>query len=314
VRKSNNLLNIDKLIIDKERETGKLLKPSLFEKSRITPEEISTLLPLVKIPFDESAVMRSVHKGFSSIGVPVLLQQARIYEIFGVGHIRFSHTVVDKEIISSKEDKKDMHYYKVYVKMSIGNQTMYTDQEQKPTSTFVEYYYIEGIGFDGHISKGTAEKNALANGKKECFKAMGMLDYLYLEGDMNNSLNASDSEDTSDCLDGDTEGAYTYPRTKIALLDKPTINEKGKVFLKCKAIDTENKKEIEILIYRENPMFVEAHKLMMETLNNFRQHLVKDTELDVEYKEHNYGGKDQYIITKIFFKEIEKKPNNKKLT
>lgn len=288
-------------------ETAKLSKSSMFEKGRITPEEIIKLLPMIKVPFDESAVVRRVHKGFSSIGVPVLLQQARIYEIFGVEHIRFSHKVVETETVLSKEGKQDMHYYKVYVKLSIGNQTLYTDQDQKPTATFVEYYYIDGIGYDGHINKGTAEKNALANGKKECFKAMGMLDYLYLEGDMNRLADTSDNEwDTPDGLGGDTEGAYTYPKTKVSLLEKPTINETGKVFLKCKAIDTEKNKEIEILIYRENPMFVEAHQLMMDTLNKHQQHLVKDTELHVEYKEHNYGGKQQYIITKIFFKEIKK--------
>lgn len=307
MNKLNNLLSIDKLILEKEMETAKLPKSSMFEKGRITPEEITKLLPMIKIPFDESAVVRRVHKGFSSIGVPVLLQQARIYEIFGVEHIRFSHKVVEKETVLSKEGKQDMHYYKVYVKLSIGNQTMYTDQDQKPTATFVDYYYEEGIGFDGHINKGTAEKNALANGKKECFKAMGMLDYLYLEGDMNSVVDISDAEgDIQDCLEGDTEGAYTYPRTKIALLEKPTIHEQGKVFLKCKAIDKENDKEIEILIFRENPMFVEAHQVMMDTLNKHQQHLVKDTELHVEYKENNYGGKQQYIITKIFFKEIKK--------
>jgi hypothetical protein len=301
VKKLNSFLSIDKLILDKQREISKLLKPSEFEKSRITPVEITNLLPLIRIPFDESAVARREHNGFTSIGVPVSLQQARIYEIFGVDHIRFSHKVVERETVEGKEGKKDMHYYKVYVKISIGNQTLYTDQEQKPTATFVEYYYVEGIGYDGHINKGTAEKNALANGKKECFKAMGMLDYLYLEGDTE-----ANEWDTNDLLEVDTEGVYTCPTTKITLLDKPKLNDQGKVFLKCKAIDTEKDKEIEILIYRENPMFVEAHKVMIATLKKHQQHLIKDKELHVEYKEHNYGGKDQYIISKIFFKETKK--------
>lgn len=297
----NELLSIDKTVLDKERETKKLPYPENFEKGRITPEDISKLLPLLKIPFDESAVIKREHAGFTSIGVPFSLQQARLYEVFGVDHIRFSHEIVEKEMVPSKSDTKDMHYYKVYVKLSIGNQTIYTDKEQTPKSTFVEYYYVEGIGFDGHHNKGIAEKKALSNGKKECLKTMGMLEYLYIESDM--SSRSEEDNFLESCIDDES---ITYPTAKITLLEKPTIMDQGKIFLRCMATDNIINKPIEVIIYRENPMYVESHQSMIDTLKKHKNYLVRGKELHVEYKEQNYAGKQQYIISKVFLKDMKK--------
>lgn len=276
----------DKELISSQREALGLKKPTQFDKSRITPEDISNLIPIMQLPFAEQAIVRKTNQGFQSKGVPLPLQLMRLYEVFGAEHIKFEYKVTETDVVK-KEDKHDMFYYKVSVKLKIGNWTMYTDQNTKPCSDFVTCYEIEGLGYGGNTSKGTAEKNAVANGKKECLKNMGVLAYLYLED--GESVDDGDSYETSSI----------YPKTKLTLLDKPYINEKSKVFLKGMASDIENECEVEIIIYKENPQMVEEHNKMIETLKSYKHLLVAGKELSVEYMEGNIG-KPQYVIRKVF--------------
>ena len=299
------VLQRDKELVAKERERLNAPKPTDFENGRITPEDVTKLIPLLQIPFDEGAVIRRERGDFVSKGVPLSLQLTRLFEVFGANHISFEHKVVELETVK-REGKTDMLYYKVYEKLSIGNWTIYVSPENKPCSTFQSYYEVEGIGFGGHTSKGTAEKNAVANGKKECMKNLGVLAYLYLEGDYSSDISNEDTELYEEVEELFSK-ASTYPRTKLVLLDTPNMTEKGSIFLKGKAKDTQDSdKEVEIIIYRENPQLKEDHNTMIEALRTYKSGLVAGKELQVEYKEGNVG-RPQYVVRRIFFN----KSNNK---
>lgn len=285
------ILQRDKEILSKERETKNLPAPVKFDKSRITPEDITKLLPLLQLPFEENAIVRRERDDFVSKGVPLSMQLIRLFEVFGADHVKFQHDVVEKDIVK-KEGKSDMHYYKVYVKLSIGNWTIYNENNCKPCSTFVSYYEVEGIGYGGHTSKGTAEKNAVANGKKECLKNMGVLAYLYVEGEYSGQGDPDIDDDEI------LTAAHTYPVTKIVLKDKPIINENAIIFLKGKAVDTHTNSEIEIIIYKENPQMKEEHQKMIDTLKQYKSSLIAGKELQVEYMEGNVA-RPQYIIRKV---------------
>ncbi|WP_066630435.1 hypothetical protein [Clostridium magnum] len=293
LQKDKEILQKDKEILNKEREKNNLPAPVNFDKSRITPEHITKLLPLLQLPFEENAIVRRERDDFVSKGVPLSMQLMRVFEVFGADHIRFEHDVVEKDIVK-REGKSDMHYYKVYVKLSIGNWTIYNEDNCKPSSTFVSYYEVEGIGYGGHTSLGTAEKNAVANGKKECLKNMGVLAYLYVEGEYSGEGN-SDIDDV-----GVITPAHTYPVTKIVLKDKPIINENAVIFLKGRALDSSTNSEIEIIIYKENPQMKEEHQKMIDNLKQYKSLLVAGRELQVEYMEGNVA-RPQYIIRKLIF-------------
>lgn len=305
------VLEKDKELIAKERECLNAPKPTDFENGRITPEDVTKLIQLLQVPFEEGTVIRRERGDFVSKGVPQSLQLTRLFEVFGANHVSFEHKIVEFETVK-REGKTDMHYYKVYVKLSIGNWTLYVNQDNKPCSTFQSYYEIEGIGFGGHTSKGTAEKNSVANGKKECMKNLGVLAYLYLEGDYSSDICSEDIE-----IDEEAEALFskasTYPRTKLVLLDTPNMIDKGSIFLKGKAKDIQDSdKEVEIIIYRENPQLKEDHNTMIEALKTYKSGLVAGKELQVEYKEGNVG-RAQYVIRRIFFNKSNSKDNNKRI-
>lgn len=290
IQKEKELIQKDKELISRERDKLSLKKPTQFEMCRISPEDISNLIPLMQIPFLEQAIVRKNTQGFKSKGVPLPLQLMRLYEIFGAEHIKFEHNVIEVDTVK-KEEKNDMYYYKISMNLKIGNWTMYTDQNTTPCSTFVTCYEVDGIGYAGNTSKGTAEKNAIANGKKECLKNMGTLAYLYLEEE--DSLDYNEFDDSTN-----------YPSTKIVLIDKPIIYDKSnsKLFLKGMATDVKNNSEVEIIIYRENPQMNEEHNKMIEALRTYKHSLVKSKELAVEYIEGTIG-KPQYVIRRIFWKK-----------
>lgn len=278
-----DIIKIDNELIEAERKLLQLAKPTEFESFRITPELIEKLFPLVVLPFDNSAINTGHTNGFVTKGVHHDIQYNRLQQIFGAQHILKEHNVIESYEVSN--DKSTMYYYKVYVTISIGNFTLYTNiQTGKPESAFVTYYKAEGIGWSGANNKGTAEKNALANGTKEALRSMGMLRYLYIEE------NDDEVENTN------------LKETDIEFIDDPKILEGGAIFLSGLVRDLNDNSEVNIIIYRDNKFNNEEHRKMIETLNNFRKALVKGKVLTVNYTSTIYKGKDQYIINKIKFK------------
>lgn len=307
-----NLLEIDKEIINKYREEHELPAPCDFELGRIDHVLVEKLMPLIKLEFDIKAVESTRVDGFNAKGVSASLLEARLQEVFGTSHIKVEHRVVEHGYIENsdnkpvKEDddsdesedsidendsqeasptkpKKGLHYYKVYVVVKIGNWTFYSDNNGKPDTNFVTYYQVEGIGYGRAINVGTAEKNALANGKKEAFRNMGMLRYLYIE------------EDNKKPIAGD--------QTTIELMENPNMPSSGTLFLKCKAKDLQNDKEVVAIIYRENKYNAEGHKKMIDMLTEHKTGLVKGKKMNINYKRSSYLNEEQYQILSIISKQ-----------
>ncbi|MBO8160593.1 MAG: hypothetical protein H0Z24_03060 [Thermosipho sp. (in: Bacteria)] len=276
-------LKIDNKMIEDKRKELKLPAPTEFENGRISPELIDKLMELLLLPFDESAVETGRDGGFTTKGVSYALQLNRVQKVFGPSHIKIEHRVDEYELVKNERDesKQPMHWFKVYVSLKIGNWTMYTDANNTPGSEFVTYYQVDGIGYAGAVKKGSAEKNAVANGLKDCFKTMGMLRYLYLDED--------DSNDKS----------FGEKVTKVRLLEKVQINDSGTVRLKARAVDVNTGEEIDIIVYRENKRNPGEHQKMLEMLLQYKEHLVKGKELKVGYFESLYQGKKQYVINKV---------------
>jgi hypothetical protein len=276
------ILRKDNEMIEKARKENNLPKPSDFKDGRINPSDIERLLALVVLPFAEDAVDKGDKSGFKSIGVNYNIQLNRIQQVFGISHVKVSHEVVEKKEVE-KEDKNNMIYYKTYVTVMIGNYTTYTNSDNKPDANFVHYYDTTGIGWAGAINEGTAEKNSRANGIKEALKNMGMLRDLYL-----------DNED-----DDNSGSSYSNSSTMVVLQEDPTLFDSGMLFMKSKAKDLAEDKEIDLVIYRNNKYNEEEHNQMIEMLNQNSQHLVEGKKLKIEYKEKMYKDNMQYIVNKI---------------
>lgn len=294
-----DVLKSDKELIDSKRKELSIPDPMKFDKFRITPEYITKLFILLQIPFTEEAIIRRIEDDSVIEEVPVYLQLMRLYQVFGMEHIKFEHTVIEHEIVQKGND--NMHFYKLYVKLSIGNWTIYNENNSKPCSTFVSYYDVKGIGYEGDFLKGIAEKKAVINGKKECLKNMGILAYLYVE----NEYRSMESLEKSDKACQKTKINFNdkvCQKTKIILKEKPVIHNSSEVFLKCKAVDVQNKNsEIEILVYKENSQMKEEHQKMINNLKRYKNSLIPGKKLIIEYIKDNAIEK-QYIIRKIFNK------------
>lgn len=282
---------LDNKFIEGKRKEMNLPNPCEFENRRISQQQVSELIPLLLQPFDELAIRINSDKGFEAKGVPLPLQLNRLYQVFGVEHVHFEHSVVEQEIPASEVDK-GKYYYKVYVTLKIGNWTQYVNAvTNEPMSKFLEYYSVVGVGSSSHASRGTAEKSAVANGKKECLKNMGLLSYLYVSDE-----------------DGDNDDFYTssLPLAKIELLDRPYINDIGTVYLKVRARDIDKDEEVEAIVYKENQMNKEEHQKMIQVLKKYQSSLVEGKVIQVEYREKEYSGKMQYIINRILFTKENK--------
>jgi len=281
-----DVLEIDKKLIDKKREELNLPKPTEFgdeeTKGRITPELIDRLMPLLQLPFDQSAIDINNKNGYTTKGVNWALQEARLQEVFGHSHIDIQHTITDEGSYTGSKDK-ELYYCKVLVTIRIGNYTFYIDStNNQPKSSFVTYYKVTGVGFaKDSPTKGGAEKNAIANGKKECFRQMGMLRYLYLDED-----------------DDNNSGDHNNNTSTIKLAEKPTFYSSGSMYLKGKAINSDNEK-ITIIVWKKDNANSDEHKKMIELLENHKDKLVEGKTLTVDYFVNEYNGEEQYVITKI---------------
>jgi hypothetical protein len=276
------ILKKDIEMIEKVRKEKNLPKPSEFKDGRINPSDLEKLLSLAVLPFDEKAVGEGRKSGFNSRGVNYNIQLNRIQQVFGTSHVKVNHEVVEKKEVEN-EDKMDMIYYKTYVTVMIGNYTTYTNSDNKPDGNFVPYYDTTGIGWAGAVNEGTAEKNSRANGIKEALKNMGMLRDLYLDGDDNDNSGSS----------------YSNRSTTVTLIEDPTIYDSGVLFMKSKAKDLAQNKEIEVIIYRNNDYNEEEHNEMIEMLNKNKKYLVEGKKLKVEYREKIYNDNMQYVVYKI---------------
>jgi len=275
-------LKIDSDIINKARKEKGLPKPSEFDEGRLKPEDIEGLIDLAITPFDESFIDGGNNNGFSSKGINYNVQLNRLQQVFGTSHIKIEHSVVEKKEVE-KEEKQNMIYYKTYVMIKIGNYTNYINSSNAPDSNFVSYYTTEGIGWSGAINEGTAEKNSRANGIKEALKNMGMLRYLYLDSDDNDNSSSS----------------YGNSKTTVVLTEDPNIYDSGVLFLKSKAKDLSQNKEIELIIYRNDNYNEEEHKKMISILDKNKEHLIEGKKLNIEYREKMYKDNMQYVIKNI---------------
>lgn len=283
-----NLLEVDREIVDKARKEMGLPSPIEFENGRLDHVLIEKLLPLALLPFDEDAIEKGdlSSGGFTSKGVSHSLQLNRLQDVFGTTHIKIEHSVEEKRFEESqKEGRQGMYYYKVYVTIHIGNYTIYTDVTCKPFSNFVPYYTIDGIGWAGAITEGTAEKNAVANGIKDALSRMGMLRYLYAVKKENRKA---------------VRGTLKKEPVEIKLLEDPAFDISDRLFLKGKAIDVKTGEQIEVLIYKENTYNKEEHENMINLLSEHKKGLVAGKELKIDGKETVYQGQKQYIINKIY--------------
>ncbi len=284
----SDFLLIDNKFIEEKRKELNLPKPVDFEGGRLAPEDVEKLMPLALLPFDESSIDKGNSNGFSSKGINYILQLNRLQQVFGVTHVKIEHTVVERKTVE-KEDKQDMYYYKVYVVIKIGNYTIYSNSDNVPDSNFVPYYITEGIGWAGAVNEGTAEKSARANGIKEALKNMGMLRYLYLMDDDT----ADDNSSTS------SSGFNKGVDGTIELLEDAIIYPSGTIFMKAKAKDRENNRDIELLVYRKNNFNEKRHKEMVDMLEANKNLLKKGKVLNIDYIENLYYDKLQYIVQNI---------------
>lgn len=289
-----DVLKIDREFIEKKRKELKLPTPVDFEQDRITPDLIEKLMELIRLPFDSKAIEVGKGKkgGFKSKGVPYLLQLDRVQQVMGTSHVKIEHELVEVEtVLSNEPDKAPMHYCKVYVTLKIGNYTFYVDSTNKPDASFVPYYVVSGIGYDGNTKKGTAEKSALANGLKDCFTKMGMLRELYLEedDDGSNGKKGSDKEEVS---------------KTIQLISDPNFFQTGIFVFKVLCKDVDDGKEVEALMYRESRQNPDEHKEMVEKFLQGKDRFAKGITVKVLCKEQEYQGKAQYIVSR-FIKDKE---------
>jgi hypothetical protein len=280
----NDILKIDNDLVEAKRKELGLLKPIDFENGRLNPDDVEKLMPLVLLPFDQSAIEQGKSSGFASKGINYNLQFNRLQQVFGVTHVKVEHTVVEKKTVE-KEDKQDMYYYKVYTSIKIGNYTLYTNSDNTPDSNFVPYYITEGVGWAGAVNEGTAEKNARANGIKEALKNMGMLRYLYLNDDDDDNMSSS--------------GYKKGIEGTVELMSDPVFYSNGTIFMKCKARDVDKDKEIELIVYRNNSLNEKPHKEMVDMLEFNKQLLKRGKLLKIDYLESLYYDKLQYIVQNV---------------
>jgi len=289
-----DVLEIDREVVNKYRKEHSLPNPTGFSdgdiQGRLTPELIDQLMPLLRLPFDQSAVEKGKSGGYKTKGVPYALQLARLQEVFGTSHIDILHEVVEEGKVE-REDKSDVYYCEVVVTLRIGNYTFYIDStNNEPKSSFIPYYIVRGIGFEkASTTKGGAKKNAIANGMKDCFRTMGMLRYLYLDED-----NDNDNKGTGN------SSSNNEVVTQVVLSEKPTIYDNGALFMKCRAKDKANgNKEIVLIVYRNNQYNKEGHQQMIDLLKQHKDLLVANKELNITYRENDFNGELQYLVNKV---------------
>lgn len=284
----SDAIRIDNKIIDEKRKEWGLPKPTEFAEGRITPGLIEQLLPLLHLPFDDSAIEQSNTSGFNTKGVNYNLQLNRLQEVMGYTRVRVEHTctdyekVVNEKVDEGKKKTTTMHYYKVSVRLMIGDYVPYVDSNGVPNSRFISCYECVGVGFAGANTKGTAEKNALANGLKDCFKNMGMLRYLYLNESNDGGNNQKER------------------KTQVKLLEDAQVLKNGLVAVRGKVKDLKENKVVDMVVFRENKYNMEEHKKLVNLLVKFEHQLSKDKVLNVGYRVNNHNGKEQYIINSLY--------------
>lgn len=285
-------------LVNKYREKHNLKKPNDFEKGRIDPEILEKLMPVIQIALDDNEAGKEHNNIFNINDKPISLLEFRIQEVFGITHIRIKHAVGEKGYEEIKDGTKAnrKYYCKCYVTLEIGNWTLYTDTNGIPDAKFLPYFSSEGIGFGEGDNEGIAEKKALEDGKREIFKNIGMFRFWSEKEPYEKEPNDKDEEPNytekdSSTLHGD--------RTTITLINSPAITPNGAIFLKGKAIDNNTGNEITVVIYKENKYNEQAHRNMVQMLNNNKSLLVKDKELNIIYKETTYNEEKQYVINAI---------------